>query len=105
MAHAMTDQAKERVLRHMIAARGPIVTVDDFYDAYRVIDHEGLLCLDHYSPREHLSYSITPIPIADAWQRALSVCPDEVEQFAAIVGAEDFPRAIRNTDDSTRSAD
>jgi hypothetical protein len=87
----MPDEAnsvKERIIKRIIAADGPIVIKDDQYDGYRITDKAGVLCMDNCSPRENYSYSEDPIEIEVAWQHVLTICPDKVEKYAAVERAE-----------------
>jgi hypothetical protein len=76
--------AKERILKRIIAADGPIVIKDDPYNCYRITDKAGVLCMDNCSPRENYSYSEDPIELEVAWQYARTICPDKVESYAAV---------------------
>jgi hypothetical protein len=84
MTEITSVAVKERILKRIIAAHGPIVIKDDQYDGYRIIDKAGVLCMDNCSPRENFSYSEDPIEVDVAWQHALTLCPDKIEKYSAM---------------------
>jgi hypothetical protein len=43
-----------------------------------------VLCLDNYSPRENFSYSEDPISVDDAWEQALTLCPELARKYEAL---------------------